>query len=47
MIGRFRFHAECYHYETRFHTRTVRDRDGHTTTEHYTTEEKVVTHTET
>lgn len=47
MIGRFTFHAECYHYETRHHTRTIRDADGNTRTEHYTTTEKVVTHTAT
>lgn len=44
MIGRFRFHAECYHYEIRHHTRTVRDANGNTRHEHYTTREKVVTH---
>ena len=38
-------HVDCYHYETRHHTRTVTDSDGNTTTESYTTEEKVTTHT--
>ena len=37
-----RFHCECYHYETRHHTRT--NKDGKT--EHYTTTEKIVTYTE-
>ena len=31
------FHCECYHYETRHHTRTKQDG----TTEHYTTQERV------
>lgn len=38
-----RFHCECYHYETRHHTRT--NKDGKT--EHYTTRERVTTYTET
>ena len=37
------FHCECYHYETRHHTRTKQDG----TTEHYTTQERVTTYTET
>ena len=28
--GQFCFFAECYHYETRFHTRTVTDGNGNT-----------------
>lgn len=36
--------AESYHYETRHHTRTKTNAEGHTRTEHYTTSEKVVTH---
>ena len=44
MVGRFEFYAECYHYETRHHTRTVRDANGNSRTEHYTTRERVVTH---
>ena len=47
MVGRFVFHAECYHYEIRHHTRHVRDNDGRSRTEHYTTREKVVTHSAT
>lgn len=46
-MGNFWFHAECYHYEIRHHTRTVRDSNGNTRHEHYTTREKVVTHTAT
>ena len=38
-----RFHCECYHYETRHHTRT----DSNGNTEHYTTTERVTTYTET
>lgn len=38
-----RFHCECYHYETRHHTRT--NKDGKK--EHYTTRERVTTYTET
>ncbi len=38
-----RFNCECYHYETRHHTRT--DSEGRT--EHYTTTERVVTYRET
>jgi hypothetical protein len=45
--GHFWFYAECYHYETRHHTRTVTDSDGKSRTEHYTSTEKVVTHTAT
>ena len=45
--GHFSLHAECYHYETRFHTRTVTNANGETRTETYTTQEKVVTHTAT
>ena len=37
-----RFHGECYHYETRYHTRT----DSQGNIEYYTTEVKVVTYTE-
>ena len=37
-----RFYGECYHYETRYHTRT----DSQGNIEHYTTKEKVVTYTE-
>ena len=37
-----RFHCDCYHYETRHHTRT---KDGKT--EHYTTRERVTTYSET
>ena len=38
-----RFHCECYHYETRHHTR----RDSQGRVEHYTTRERVTTYTET
>lgn len=31
-IGFFWFHAECYHYETRYHTRTYTDSNGNTQT---------------
>lgn len=44
MIGQFNFSCECYHYETRYHVRHV-NRNGYSTTETYTTREKVVTHT--
>lgn len=37
-----RFYGECYHYETRHHTRT----DSQGNIEHYTTQEKVITYTE-
>ena len=37
-----RFYGECYHYETRYHTRT----DSQGNIEYYTTEVKVVTYTE-
>lgn len=42
--GRFMFSAVCYHYETRHHTRKVRDSYGYSRTEHFTTTEKVITH---
>lgn len=29
MVGHFWFSAECYHNETRHHTRCVRDQHGH------------------
>jgi len=41
------WHVECYHYETRHHTRRTTDREGHSHTEHYTTEERVNTWTAT
>ena len=47
MEGQFIFHATCYHYETRYHTRTVRDANGNNRTETYTTQEKVITHSAT
>lgn len=44
LSGHFVFSVECYHYETRHHTRTVSDGNGGTRIEHYTTTEKVVTY---
>ncbi|EGD76692.1 hypothetical protein PTSG_08043 [Salpingoeca rosetta] len=35
---------QCYHYETRHRTRTVRDSNGNTRTEHYTERVRVNTH---
>lgn len=38
------FSIQCYHYETRHRTRTVRDSNGNTRTEHYTERVRVNTH---
>ena len=47
MNGRFEFHAECYHYETRWKNETVRDANGRERTERKKVREKVVTHSAT
>lgn len=38
LSGHFQFSVTCYHYETRYHTRTVTDNNGNTKTETYTTQ---------
>lgn len=46
LVGKFVMTADCYHYETQTHTRTVTDSEGNSSTETYTTEEKVTTHSD-
>jgi hypothetical protein len=46
LVGQFVMTADCYHYETQTHTRTVTDSEGNSSTETYTTQETVTTHTD-